>query len=354
MHESGMILIGKYLRGLGSFDSSDPDHASAVSESDPATLLDAYRDAIETMGRCSVEISSEQGASLLKFMEEVSAELERDGTAGAVTRAHTQVHRRLNAWGRAMVEYLQHLTSEVKEIMLVLARITQHAGERDRRCARHVEEITGKLQAIARYEDIRLMRESILAAAAEMRKSIGAILDESRAELADLHAQISTSKDRLQQAEHLASVDSLTQLPNRLTIEREIHRRIEQGMPFSVALLDLDDFKTINDNHGHLVGDEILRQFSAELRSACRSTDVVGRWGGDELLLILDGCRLADAQKQIERVSAWVCGDYIIGSLRLRVDASIGAAEYEPKETMQQLLQRADAAMYQRKRPARA
>jgi diguanylate cyclase (GGDEF)-like protein len=346
MHVNEMISIGKYLRGrepLGS-NSARPD-----GEQPSAILLHAYRDAIETIGRCSLEISPAQGSGLLQSMEAISGDLLRDSASDAVKRVRGRVHKQLITWSRGMAQYLQHQTREVKEVLLVLARIAERAGERDHRCARHIEEITSRLQAIASYDDLALMRTSILAAAAEMKKSIGAILEESSSELAELRAQVAASRDLLEQAERLATHDTLTQLPNRLSIEREILRRMAQGKPFSIALLDLNDFKTINDNHGHLVGDEILRQFAAELRTACQCADTAGRWGGDELILVLD-CPLSDAQSQTERISRWVCGIYLVGSLRLRVDACIGVAEHQPGEGMQQLLERADSAMYRRKR----
>jgi diguanylate cyclase (GGDEF)-like protein len=350
MHENGMILIGEYLRGRKSVGASGPGQDGPGAAHAPSALLAAYRDAIETMGRCGVEISSAEGAALLEVMETVSANLEQDSTEESVSRAGKKVHDQLIAWGHGMARHLEHRTSEVKEMLLVLARSTQRAGERDQRCARHIEAITHKLHAIASYDDLPLMRESILAAAEEIRKSISTILDESNAELSELRAQMAASRDRLQEAERVASLDSLTQLPNRFAIEKEIARRMEEGRPFSIGLIDIDDFKTVNDNHGHLIGDEILRQFGGELRNSLRSTDVAGRWGGDEWVMVLD-CPLAAAQKLVERVSTWVCGNYLVGALRLCVTASIGAAEYVPGETMQQLLKRADEAMYRRKRP---
>jgi diguanylate cyclase (GGDEF)-like protein len=350
MHESGMISIGEYLRGRKPFGSSGSGHDRPGTIPAPPALLDAYRDAIETIGHCGLEISTSEGAGLLEVMVAVSADLDRDSTEEAVNHARKKVHERLTAWGRGMAKHLEHRTSEVKEMMLVLARATQRAGERDHRCARHIEAITNKLQAIARYEDLPRMRESVLAAAEEIRRSIGTVLDESNAELTELRAQMAASKDRLHEAERIASLDSLTQLPNRYAIEKEIARHIENGHPFSIGLIDIDDFKAVNDNHGHLIGDEILRQFGAELRASLRSTDVAGRWGGDEWVIVLD-CPITVAQKLVERVSTWICGHYIVGSLRLCVTASIGAAEYLPGETMQQLLQRADDAMYRRKRP---
>jgi diguanylate cyclase (GGDEF)-like protein len=123
-----------------------------------------------------------------------------------------------------------------------------------------------------------------------------------------------------------------------------------------VALLDLDGFKNVNDQLGHVAGDDVLRQFAGELKSACRSTDLLGRWGGDEFLVLLDGT-ITHAEAQMERVSKWVCGSYKLnrdkGRMVLRVRASIGLAEFKAPETMNQLLDRADAAMYLNKPPAR-
>ena len=119
-----------------------------------------------------------------------------------------------------------------------------------------------------------------------------------------------------------------------------------------MAIIDINGFKPINDEHGHLAGDEVLKQFAAELQSACRSADLIGRWGGDEFIILLD-CDLTKARLKIDRLREWVCGSYKIqgrnGSTKLRVDASIGLAEHLRDESMKGLLERADAGMYRDK-----
>jgi diguanylate cyclase (GGDEF)-like protein len=128
------------------------------------------------------------------------------------------------------------------------------------------------------------------------------------------------------------------------------------GVPLSVAILDIDDFKKVNDNHGHLAGDELIKQLAAEIKFACRPTDVIGRWGGDEFIILMD-CAMTDAQAQIDRLRDWVCGSYKVngksGPGSLQINASIGVAEHAPPETMNQLLARADAAMYEFKAVSR-
>ena len=76
-------------------------------------------------------------------------------------------------------------------------------------------------------------------------------------------------------------------------------------------MLDLNGFKQVNDTYGHEAGDDLLKQFSTELRSASRATDVVGRWGGDEFIVVLDG-NLTEAQSHVERMQKWVFGSYTL------------------------------------------
>jgi diguanylate cyclase (GGDEF)-like protein len=180
---------------------------------------------------------------------------------------------------------------------------------------------------------------------------------EGKAAVADLRAQVSGYQARLEEAEQIASRDALTGLGNRHWVEGNIERRCSAGAPFCVAILDIDGFKRVNDEHGHLVGDELLKQFATELQSACRTTDMPGRWGGDEFILLLD-CDKSKAKAKIDRLREWVCGNYTVqvrsGPIKLRVDASIGLAEHLPMETMKGLLARADAEMYRQKAASRA
>ena len=120
-------------------------------------------------------------------------------------------------------------------------------------------------------------------------------------------------------------------------------------------LLDLNGFKQLNDTFGHLAADELLKQFSAELKSLFSASDLVGRWGGDELVVVLD-TGLQDAAAHIERISHWAFGEYTIRvgntGRKVEVSAAIGAAEWQAGDSLRTLLDRADAAMYRDKRAA--
>ena len=182
---------------------------------------------------------------------------------------------------------------------------------------------------------------------------------DSRKSVEQLRAEVSTYESRLKAAEQLAQQDPLTSLANRRYVEERIVWLIDHQQTFCLVVVDLNGFKRINDTHGHVAGDNLLRQFAQELRSNTRSSDLVGHWGGDEFIVILD-CDITRASIQTDRMQKWVFGDYSIATgksseqIKIHVDASLGVAQWQPGETIQQVIERADTNMYQSKALAKA
>jgi diguanylate cyclase (GGDEF)-like protein len=263
-----------------------------------------------------------------------------------------QVQEQLQGWGRRTARHYQQKSDEVKELLIVMAQMAESVGARDQRCAGQINEVTARLTAIASLDNLTEIRSSIEKSAAELKTSITRMTAEGKAAIDRLREQVSTYRTKLDEAERIASRDALTGLRNRLCVESLIERKIGVGVALCVAIADIDGFKNVNDKHGHLIGDELLKQFATELVSACRSTDVIGRWGGDEFIIMFE-CGFPDASAQTDRLRKWVCGNYTVseksGAQKLKVDASIGLAEHMPGETMKDLLARADAAMYEQK-----
>jgi diguanylate cyclase (GGDEF)-like protein len=168
-----------------------------------------------------------------------------------------------------------------------------------------------------------------------------------------LRAQISSYEERMQEAERLASVDPLTGVSNRRIFERRIERRVAEAAPFFVMYLDLNGFKQINDTLGHQAGDDLLKQFAGELRHSLRPTDMVGRLGGDEFSVVVDGAA-GDVNQRIADVKKHVNGDYSLatekGKTKVPITAAIGLAVWKAGATAQQLLSAADQAMYEDKK----
>jgi len=157
-----------------------------------------------------------------------------------------------------------------------------------------------------------------------------------------------------------AEKDPLTKLWNRRSIlevlERELARIQRQDVPLSVIMLDLDHFKLINDTYGHLVGDDVLQETGRRLKAAVRQYDSVGRYGGEEFLIVMPGCGGGDIEKQAERLRLALCQTPMkSGDLELTVTGSFGATFVLPayRVAHQDLIRVADEALYRAKRAGR-
>ncbi len=172
----------------------------------------------------------------------------------------------------------------------------------------------------------------------------------------DMVMQLRQSRERL---ELLTTTDSLTGLLNRKGITEGFstflirYRRHQR--PFSVIMLDIDHFKAINDRHGHLAGDKVLKEVSRVLLEEMREVDLVGRYGGEEFLMLLDETRAETAFVVAERIrNALAAAAVPHEGVLIRVTASFGVAEISSgSESMEELMERADKAMYLAKQQGR-
>ncbi len=158
-------------------------------------------------------------------------------------------------------------------------------------------------------------------------------------------------KQRLR-VKHLAYHDLLTRLPNRQLLDDRLTQALVQGRRenkrFALLFLDLDDFKEINDTCGHHTGDEILRKVARRLTNCVRESDTVGRYGGDEFVIIMnDISESADAAKVSSKIISQIKRPFILGNRQIHLTTSIGIAIFPVDgNTISQLLHHADAAMY--------
>ncbi|HEX4030210.1 MAG TPA: GGDEF domain-containing protein [Terracidiphilus sp.] len=345
-----MISLKKYL-------DSDQTAVDEQSEELLAAALTAYGSTLQEIGASGLSVCPTLGDGLKRSLDKLRATLSPQMGCEKLAETDAGVRGELRGWGQRASEHYQQKGREVKELLLVLAQAAESVGERDQRCAGQISEVTRRLKDIAGLDDLTQIRSSIERSALELKNSIDRMASEGKAALDQLRAQVTTYQARLEHAEEIAARDALTGLRSRLTVENLIEARMCAGAKFCIAIVDIDGFKKVNDDYGHIVGDELLKLFASELRSVCNSTDVIGRWGGDEFIILLNR-DLTEAKAQRDRLQKWVCGNYPVQagaqSIKINVDASIGLAEHRPGEQLRELFARADAAMYENKAATRA
>ena len=169
----------------------------------------------------------------------------------------------------------------------------------------------------------------------------------------ELQEELLAAREALrEQATH----DGLTGLLNRCSILEMLHKELartnREGQPLSLLMVDIDRFKLVNDTHGHLAGDAVLRESARRMTTAVRSYDSVGRYGGEEFLIVLPGCEGSSARLQAERIRETIAASgFANGSQYLQITCSIGVASRACPacEDADPLLREADLALYKAK-----
>ncbi len=176
--------------------------------------------------------------------------------------------------------------------------------------------------------------------------------------VSDLAESLAGERDKSEQLQKLAVTDCLTNLPNHAYSRRCLGAALDEARTeqteLCIIMADLDRFKNINDEYGHLVGDEVLRIAAARMLSAARSGDEICRYGGEEFLFVLRHTSLREGADVAERVRARINSDAMHdGGRQIRLSLSLGLAQATPEDSVNSLIQRADEALYAAKRAGR-
>ena len=163
---------------------------------------------------------------------------------------------------------------------------------------------------------------------------------------------------RMQELEKLSYLDPLTQLPNRRYAEEKLRSKISEyerlGIPFGLLFLDIDHFKSFNDNYGHEEGDNVLKVIAGTLKSNSRPYDIYARWGGEEFVGIISSVTIESLKVIANKIRLFIKSSEItINGTRHSVTVSIGAAVSISGESQTSMVKRADELMYESKKNGR-
>ena len=169
---------------------------------------------------------------------------------------------------------------------------------------------------------------------------------------------IINTEDETEKYKSLAMKDHLTGLPNRRYTETYLDLKMKEyksfNLPFGIAFIDVDHFKTVNDTHGHDAGDEVLKMLARTYVNSTRGNDLIGRWGGEEFLAVFTNCQEKVLDSLVNKIRMLVENSILkFNNTELNVTISIGATIIRPDDTIESIIKRADDLMYKSKEDGR-
>ena len=214
-----------------------------------------------------------------------------------------------------------------------------------------------RLQVADDIDTLRSLVDELLGDTRHLQIDVARSRDEiaeARRHAEAAEARVRTLQAELEQVSEQVSQDQLTGALNRRgldeAMQREISRAARRKMPLSVAVLDLDNFKRLNDTYGHQAGDDALVHLTRVVKKTLRPTDIVARFGGEEFIILYSDTALEPAVEITRRLQRELTKRYFLhNNERLLITFSAGVAQFKPGETQEQVFARADKAMYQAK-----
>lgn len=348
-----MISLKKYL------DREDsPPRGIATALADGENTLEYYRGVLLAVGESAEQGCPAVGTDLAVGLQALERGLSTQNSPTSLERTQEQVKARLREWSARTADHLSGATGQMKEMLILMASTAEGMAAQTQERSTGFGTLSAHLEKIATLDDLTEVRSSLQNSIADLKGQVDQMRQDSRRMVDELRSDVLKCESRLRLMETLVLKDELTGIASRRSVEERMQMNLGLEQTFCLVMLDLNGFKQVNDTHGHLAGDDLLRQFALELQSNTRAGDLVGRWGGDEFVVLLSGS-LEVASEYVQRLRKWVFGPYKVqnsrkGEQMLHMDAAVGVAQWSGRLSSQELVAMADAAMYLDKNSCRA
>ncbi|MEQ1823764.1 MAG: GGDEF domain-containing protein [Fimbriimonadaceae bacterium] len=328
-----------------------------------AELIDVYKSLSECamFGKIPLLISPGSAESIrflqdiAKLSDKLDRHCENAETVEVVSKTLQAEVDRFGAWQQTQAQYM---IDEFTDSLMQISHCCSGSLDQQDHMVQSLQGIEKRLDQVRESNDLTKIREALRGEVDRTRRVLAEQIKSRQALREHFSSKVKEMEDRIAKAEKSAQTDHLTNLGNRAAFEffgEAILQRVRYGDgPYCVTMFDLDNFKKINDTHGHAAGDAVLNHFAGFLKKAFPRPAFVGRFGGDEFVVVCAGgidavrLRIANVLQELNRRPMEIT---LEGKpTQLKVGASGGSTELSPDELLSECLARADLALYDAKR----
>ena len=327
------------------------------TESRLRAWCEGFSGLVAALEGAAIELSGEDIPPVREDIEKARFGLISDAEPEQIVQSGEAARHAVSTLVRGLVDARDTREKEFKKIIWITAEAGAAMVRSGTSHAEEIRQFASKIEATSCLESVVEIRCQMTKRLEELNQVARRIQEDSASTAASLNRQIQRVQERLKAAETLAETDALTKLGNRRLLERKIAAEIDAQDRFCVVVLDLNGFKGVNDRFGHQQGDRLLQAVASSLADSVRGTDFVGRWGGDEFVILFRSIGLNEAESRVSQIQKAAFGEFMVGErgkeVRLNVSACFGLAECRPGETAEELFERADRNLYELKRALR-
>jgi len=256
-------------------------------------------------------------------------------------------------------KYLEEREKELKDIIDLLVNAMVTLDTDNQKYNQRIFRQSEKIEQITRLDDIKRIKQALIQEIENIKQTVREKQDHDSKKLKSLSKKVSTLNHELKKAKVDSVTDELTRIHNRKAFDSYIKELIDQNAiaqtSFALLMVDVDDFKGVNDAYGHQTGDRVLLALANKCRNIIRNEDFMARYGGDEFIVVLPNASLQNASKKAQKFcEAIATTRYSLDDIKtghtLSITVSIGVSAYRQGDTPATITDRADQALYVAKR----
>lgn len=322
----------------------------------------ACRSAIQTLlvllKNFAVELEELKSEAFRADVTEFSEQLPRLESGDKLRRAMDKRAPRYEAYIQRQNTYLLEREAELRNVITLLSNAMALLNRENAAYHQQILDQGSNFERIIALDDLRKIKTTLAEEVRQLKNMVEQKKQAETKQLDSLSGQVEVLRTELEKTRDENRRDPLTGVFNRRALDEHLLALIDgnriRRKSFSVLMLDIDNFKAVNDDHGHLVGDQVIAAMASACVDILRADDVVARFGGEEFVAVMPGASLRAAQKRAQNLRQAVAGTRFSLPAEDREDylhltVSIGVTEYRAGDTRQSLLERADQALYQAK-----